>query len=192
MQARSMIAILFASLISATVFADDNWPQFRGHGGLGLGSGNPPTEWDVQTGKNVAWKTHIPGLGHSAPIVWGDRVFLTTAVNTDTDNPSVETGWSGGAGESAKDTGEWTWQVVCLQLETGKIQWTKDAHVGQPTIKRHLKASHANCSPATDGQIVIAFFGSEGLYLSVGASNDTTRGRFKRYHLPVSVFNGSV
>ena len=164
MQARSMIAILFASLISATVFADDNWPQFRGHGGLGLGSGNPPTEWDIQTGKNVAWKTRIPGLGHSAPIVWGDRVFLTTAVNTDTDNPSVETGWTGGAGESAKDIGEWTWQVVCLQLETGKIRWTKDAHVGQPTIKRHLKASHANCSPATDGQFVIAFFGSEGLY----------------------------
>ncbi len=162
--ARSIIAILIACVISTAVYADDNWPQFRGHAGLGLGSGNPPTEWDLQTGKNVAWKTPIPGLGHSAPIVWGDRIFLTTAVNTDTDNPSVETGWSGGAGESAKDTGEWTWQVVCLQLDTGKIRWTKDAHVGQPKFKRHLKASHANCSPATDGHHVVAFFGSEGLY----------------------------
>ncbi len=164
MQVRSIIAILIASVISTAAFADDNWPQFRGDGGLGIGSGNPPTEWDVKTGKNVSWKTPIPGLGHSAPIVWRDRVFLTTAVNTDTDNPSVETGWSGVAGESAKDTGEWTWRVHCLQLETGKIRWTKDARVGQPAIKRHLKASHANCSPATDGQYVVAFFGSEGLY----------------------------
>lgn len=62
------------------------------------------------------------------------------------------------------DSGEWTWQVVCLQLETGKIQWTKDACIGEPTIKRHLKASHANCTPATNGEFVVAFFGSEGLY----------------------------
>ena len=164
MQARSIIAIVIASVISTAVFGDDDWPQFRGRVGLGIGSGNPPTEWDVRTGKNVSWKTPIPGLGHSAPIVWGDRVFLTTAVNSDTDNPSVETGWSGGAGESAKDTGDWTWRVLCLQLETGNIRWTKDARVGQPAIKRHLKASHANCSPATDGQFVVAFFGSEGLY----------------------------
>ncbi|MSR58415.1 MAG: pyrrolo-quinoline quinone [Planctomycetaceae bacterium] len=164
MQTRSIVALLTASVISAAAFGDDNWPQFRGHGGLGIGSGNPPTEWDTQTGQNVSWKTPIPGLGHSAPIVWGDRVFVTTAVNSDTDNPAVETGWSGGAGESAKDTGEWTWQALCLQLGTGKILWSKDAHRGEPTIKRHLKASHANCTPATDGDLVVAFFGSEGLH----------------------------
>ena len=164
MQTRLIVAMLIASVISTEAFGDDDWPQFRGHGGLGIGSGNPPTEWDVQSGKNVAWKTPIPGLGHSAPIIWGDRVFVTTAINSDSDNPSVEAGWSGGAGESAKDTGDWTWQVVCLQLETGKIRWTKNARTGVPTIKRHLKASHANCTPATDGEFVVAFFGSEGLY----------------------------
>lgn len=164
MQTRLIIAMLIASVISTEAFGGDDWPQFRGHGGLGIGSGNPPTEWDVSSGKNVAWKTPIPGLGHSAPIIWGDRVFVTTAINTDSDNPSVEAGWSGGAGESAKDTGDWTWQVVCLQLETGKIRWTKNARIGEPTIKRHLKASHANCTPATDGEFVVAFFGSEGLY----------------------------
>ena len=76
----------------------------------------------------------------------------------------MEAGWSGGAGESAKDTGDWTWQVTCLQLGTGKIRWTTNARVGEPTIKRHLKGSHANCTPATNGEFVVAFFGSEGLY----------------------------
>ena len=165
MQTRSTTCtVLIAIAMSATVFADDNWPQFRGHGGLGIGSGNPPTKWDIQANQNVAWTTQIPGLGHSAPIVWGDRVFLTTAINSEMDHPSVETGWSGGAGESATDSGTWTWQVVCLQFETGNILWTKDACVGEPAIKRHLKASHANCTPATDGKFVVAFFGSEGLH----------------------------
>ena len=153
-----------AGLMPAAVHADDNWPQFRGHAGSGIGSGDPPTEWNVDTGQNVEWKTAIPGLGHSCPIVWSNRVFLTTAVNSDTDKPSVETGWVGGAGESANDTGEWTWQLLCLQLDTGKLIWTQSAHSGVPTIKRHLKASHANCTPATDGERVVAFFGSEGLH----------------------------
>jgi outer membrane protein assembly factor BamB len=96
--------------------------------------------------------------------VWGDHVFLTTAVNSTADNPAVETGWSGGAGESADDTGPWRWQVICLELSTGKTLWSRDARAGEPTIKRHLKASHANCTPATDGEFVVAFFGSEGLY----------------------------
>ena len=164
MKTRSIFTPLLACVVSVAAVADDNWPQFRGHGGLGIGSGNPPIEWDTQTKRNVSWAMPIPGLGHSAPIVWKDRVFLTTAANLDTDTPSVQTGWSDGAGESAKDTGEWTWRVMCLQLETGKILWSKVAHVGKPTIKRHLKASHANCTPATDSEFVVAFFGSECLY----------------------------
>ncbi|MEO2013164.1 MAG: PQQ-binding-like beta-propeller repeat protein [Fuerstiella sp.] len=164
MQSSFTILAFIAGLMSAAIHADDNWPQFRGHSGSGIGSGDPPTEWNVATGENVAWKTAIPGLGHSSPIVWGDRIFLTTASNSDTDRPSVETGWAGGAGESANDTGEWTWQILCLQLDTGKILWTRNAHVGVPTIKRHLKASHANCTPSTDGKHVVAFFGSEGLH----------------------------
>jgi outer membrane protein assembly factor BamB len=163
MSTQSIVAFLVATAISTATLADDNWPQFRGHSGLGLGSGNPPTEWDIETGENVSWKTPIPGLGHAAPIVWGDHVFLTTAVNS-TDHPAVETGWAGGAGESANDTGGWTWQVICLELSTGKTLWSRDAREGEPTIKRHRKASHANCTPATDGELVVAFFGSEGLH----------------------------
>jgi outer membrane protein assembly factor BamB len=158
------VILFIAWAIATAAYGDDHWPQFRGLGGLGIGSGNPPTEWDVQAGRNVAWKTAIPGLGHSAPIVWGNRVFLTTAVNASQDKPALETGWSGLMGESAKDTGSWTWKVLCLELRTGKILWTQAARVGEPAIKRHLKASHANCTPATDGRYVVAFFGSEGLY----------------------------
>ncbi len=142
----------------------NNWPQFRGRFGNGISSGRPPTEWDVKTGRNVAWKTPIPGLGHSSPIVWEDRVFLTTAVNSETDEPSLETGWLGGSGKSAPDSGEWTWQTVCLSLSSGKILWARDALAGKPRVKRHLKASHANCTPATDGTHVVSFFGSEGLH----------------------------
>ncbi|APZ95210.1 PQQ-binding-like beta-propeller repeat protein [Fuerstiella marisgermanici] len=158
----------FLLLVSATwrtgVVADDNWPQFRGHNGLGLSDGNPPLTWDVSEGTNVEWKTPIAGLGHSSPIVWGDKSFLTTAVNSETEKPSLKTGWLGGAGESAPDKGQWSWQVLCLNLRTGRIVWTKDALVGEPAVKRHMKASHANCTPATDGQHVVAFFGSEGLF----------------------------
>ncbi len=164
MKTCSLIAIGIAVAFLPAALGDENWPQFRGHGGLGIGGGNPPTQWDVQTGDNIEWRTAIPGLGHSAPIVWGDRVFLTTAVNAQTENPNVEIGWSGGAGESAKDSGEWTWRVLCLQLNSGKILWDQVACVGEPAIKRHLKASHANCTPATDGELVVAFFGSEGLF----------------------------
>ena len=159
-----MIALLVVSSFSTVAGGNEDWPQFRGHGGLGIGNGHPPTEWDTSTDQNVSWKTAIHGLGHSGPIVSGDRVFLTTAVNANTDRPSVETGWAGVQGESAVDSGEWQWQVISLQLETGKILWTKTVHTGIPAIKRHLKASHANCTPATDGKVVIAFFGSEGLY----------------------------
>jgi outer membrane protein assembly factor BamB len=142
----------------------DNWPSFRGPGGSGIGTGSPPVRWDVQTGENVKWKRRIPGLGHSSPIVWGDRVFVTTAVSAATEAPEVKTGWLQGSGDPAADSGEWTWKVLCLDRGTGEIVWEKDAGRGVPKTKRHMKASHANSTPATDGKHVVALFGSEGLY----------------------------
>ena len=162
---QASLLLILALLLSGRSFGqDNNWPQFRGHRANGIGSGRPPLEWDVESGNNIAWQTPLPGLGHSSPIVWNDRVFLTTAVNSETDTPSLKTGWLGGSGKSAPDAGEWTWQMLCLQLSTGNILWKKDALAGEPRVKRHLKASHANCTPATDGKHVVAFFGSEGLH----------------------------
>ncbi len=154
--------LIFAA--TSLLTAQENWPQFRGEGANGIGAGNPPTQWDVKTGENVLWKTAIEGLGHSAPIVWGDSVFITTAVSADSDKPSLETGWVGGSGEAAPDSGIWTWKVICLDRNSGKIKWTRTASSGEPTIERHLKATHANCTAATDGNCVVAFFGSEGLH----------------------------
>lgn len=143
---------------------DDNWPQFRGPRSMGVGSGRPPVTWNVETSANVAWKTKIPGLGHASPIVWGDRVYVATAVSLADDEPTLQTGWLGGSGKSPDDTGEWTWQLLACDLSSGRIVWTRDVCTGTPVIKRHLKATHANCTPATDGQHILAFFGSEGLF----------------------------
>jgi outer membrane protein assembly factor BamB len=147
----------------AMVAAPRNWPQFRGPDATGIADGqHPPITWDVKTGTNVRWKTPIPGLGHSCPVIWGDRVFLTTALSGDPD-PKVRTGNYGDV-ESVNDTTRHIWQVLCLDRDTGKILWVRTAFEGVPKIKRHLKGSQANCTPATDGKRLVACFGPEGLY----------------------------
>jgi outer membrane protein assembly factor BamB len=93
-------------------------------------------------------------------VIWGDRVFLTTAVGG---NTSLRTG-NYGDPSAVKDDSKHLFQVLCLDRVTGKILWTRTAHEGVPRIKRHLKGSHANCTPATDGRRVVACFGSEGLF----------------------------
>lgn len=160
--AKLLIAGLFTHSAAAAVAQD--WPSFRGPNGRGVGTGSPPLTWNVETGENVKWKTEIPGLAHSSPIIWGDRIYLTTSIPTEAGEPTLDTGWIGGSGESAKDTGEWAWKLICLDKATGRTVWEQTAHTGVPTFKRHLKASHANCTPATDGTHVVAFFASEGLY----------------------------
>jgi len=140
-----------------------NWPSFRGPDGTGVGDGQqPPVTWDIKAGKNVRWKTPIPGLGHSCPVVWGNRVFVTTAVSSDPD-PKIRIGVYGDV-ESVDDKSKHTWQVLCLDRDTGAILWMRTAYEGVPKIRRHLKGSQANCTPATDGTHVITCFGSEGLY----------------------------
>jgi outer membrane protein assembly factor BamB len=147
-----------------TVAVTTNWPQFRGPAATGVANGqHPPITFDGKTGANVRWKTPLPGLGHSGPVIWGDRVFVTTAVSSGERDPKVRTGNYGDV-ESVNDSSEHTWQVLCLDRDTGKILWTQTAFKGVPKIKRHLKGSQANCTPATDGKRVVACFGSEGLY----------------------------
>jgi len=149
-------------LLLCAAMAGD-WPQFHGPGGSGLGDGaKPPVHWDAVKGVNIAWKTEIPGLADSSPVVWGDRVFVTTAISSDP-KQAFRTGLYGDT-DSANDSSPHKWKVLALDKKTGKILWEQTAHEGAPKTKRHPKSSQASPSPATDGKVVVAYFGSEGLY----------------------------
>ena len=140
-----------------------NWPQFRGLNASGVADGKAtPTTWDAAKGTNVLWKTAIPGLAHSSPVVWGDRVFVTTAISSSGNN-KFRHGLYGDV-DSVEDASPHSWKVYCLDRRTGKVMWERVAIEAVPKIKRHIKSTHANSTPATDGRVVVAFFGSEGLY----------------------------
>jgi outer membrane protein assembly factor BamB len=140
-----------------------NWPSFRGSEAAGIAAGAaPPLVWNVKKSENILWKTAIPGLGHSSPVIWGERLWVTTAVNEKKAAP-LKVGLYG-AGESAADDDAQQWRVFCLNRRTGEILWQNTAHEGRPRMRRHPKATHANCTMATDGTNAVAFFGSEGLY----------------------------
>ncbi|HSF40673.1 MAG TPA: PQQ-binding-like beta-propeller repeat protein [Thermoanaerobaculia bacterium] len=151
-----------ALLVSALSVEAQNWPSFRGPQASGVGQGTAPTTWDGEKSVNVAWKTAIPGLANSSPVVWGDRVFVTTAVSDEKD-PTYRMG-SYGDVDSVESKAVQTWKVYALDKKTGKVLWEQTATTGVPKVKRHMKATHANSTPATDGKHVVALFGSEGLY----------------------------
>lgn len=142
---------------------DSNWPSFRGLNARGFSEGRPtPVSWNVENGDNIEWKTAIPGLAHSSPIIWGDRIFITTALS-ENENPELKTGLYGSINPVEGETSH-QWKVYCLDKKTGKILWETTAHEGVPKVKRHPMATHANSTAATDGSYVVAFFGSEGLF----------------------------
>ncbi len=140
-----------------------DWPSFRGPDAAGIAEGYPlPTTWDIDKSENVRWRTPIPGLGLSSPIVWRDRIFISTAIGGQ--GPTkLKTGLYGEVG-SVDDDSVHRWIVYCLDKKTGKVIWERTAHSGVPRVKRHPKSTHANATLATDGEHVVAFFGSEGLY----------------------------
>jgi len=161
MTGRILVSAL--SVTIACVAADGNWPQFRGPSGSGLGDGaNPPVQWDVAKGTNIAWTAEIPGLAISSPVVWGGRVFVTTAISSDP-NQKWRTGLYGDT-DSAPDRSSHQWKVLALDKKTGKLLWEQVAAQGIPKTKRHPKSSQASPTPVTDGMVVVAYFGSEGLY----------------------------
>ena len=140
-----------------------DWPQFRGISATGISEGVPtPSTWNVAAGTNVLWKTAIPGLGLSSPVVWGDQLFVSTAISGDK-GAGVKPGLYGDIKSVTDDTPH-EWRVYALNKKTGAILWQKTAHTGVPKIKRHTKNSHANSTLATDGEHLVAFFGSEGVY----------------------------
>jgi hypothetical protein len=153
-------ALLFALTAAA---AAQNWPSFRGPAASGVADNqNLPVKWDAARGIQIQWTTALPGLAHSSPIVWQDLIFVTTAVSSRPD-ASFKRGLYG-AGDASDDISPQQWKLICLDRKSGKILWDRTAYEGTPKEKRHMKATYANSTPATDGKVVIAFFGSQGLY----------------------------
>jgi outer membrane protein assembly factor BamB len=152
-------AALIASLACA-----QNWPGFRGTNASGVaeGASKPPVSFDGKEAKNLLWKVEIPGLAHASPVVWGDKVFVATAVSSD---PKAFRWGLFGDVEPSDDVAKHTWKVYCLDKKTGKILWEQVSHEGPPKTKRHPKSSQASSTPVTDGKHLAVFFGSEGLYL---------------------------
>jgi outer membrane protein assembly factor BamB len=163
------ISIVFAGLsFLAGKASAGNWPQWRGPDGSGISTEkNLPSEWSPT--KNIKWKTPIDGRAHSSPIVWGNRVFLTTAIEG-AEVPGAKAvkhtfdGKDFVHPDSIGANRKHTFKVVCLERDSGKILWQSTAWEGTPYDDRHRKSSYAASTPATDGKMVYAFFGTEGLY----------------------------
>jgi outer membrane protein assembly factor BamB len=140
-----------------------NWPQYRGTQARGLDESTPlPTTWNAETGANVRWQAPIPGLAHASPIVWGNRVYVATAVPA-SGKSDLKVGLYGNI-DSVKESETNQWRLIALDKSTGKIIWDKLGHEGVPKVARHTKGTHCNSTPATDGNRIVAIFGSEGLF----------------------------
>lgn len=147
---------LFSYFINA-----QNWTGFRGNNASGVAEGfKTATAWDVAKSTNVIWKTSIPGLSHASPVIWGNKIFMLTAISDDKNLIYIPKD----RGIKTVEENKHTWRVYCLDKKMGKILWQHDAHVGVPKSKRHVKATQANSTPVTDGKYFVALFGSEGLY----------------------------
>ena len=153
---------VLAALAAAVQAEAVDWPQFRGPQASGVdGSAPALTRWNAESGEGVLWKTPIPGLAHSSPIVWSNRVYAATAIRPG--QAELKVGLYGDIA-SANDQEPHQWRLLALDKSSGQIVWNTLGHEGVPRVKRHTKASHCNSTPATDGQRIAAIFGSEGLF----------------------------
>ncbi|MDO8835768.1 MAG: PQQ-like beta-propeller repeat protein [Vicinamibacterales bacterium] len=163
--------LVWAFPVSSAPGASD-WPYWRGPAADGMAVGDAPVTWSGT--ENVRWKTDIPGLGHSSPVVWGDFIFLTTAIRTGTPAPApaspapdsaAQDGRSRGPGGGSGPQAEHNFDVLALDRKTGRILWQRTAKTAVPHEGGHnTYGSFASNSPVTDGRHVYAFFGSRGMY----------------------------
>jgi outer membrane protein assembly factor BamB len=164
---KSCCVLLVLFLIGLNVSAQTNymeqWPQFRGPFASGIvESPGLPDTWDIQSGENIRWKVRIPGLGHACPVIWEDKLFVTTAISG-SGSDSLKVGLYGDIDEVG-DRSAHEFKLYCFDKHSGELFWERTANKGIPKTERHTKSSHANPTPATDGRYVLAFFGSDGLY----------------------------
>ena len=171
------LAVLTASVPG--VGRGDDWPQFRGPNGSATSTEKKlPVQWGSD--KNIAWKTKLPGYGWSSPIVWGDKVFLTTAVSEKQRKPAAGFGGGGRPGQGGGRPGQggrggfggrrqapdaiYKLEVYCLDRASGKVLWKQPAYEGKPHIPTQASNTYATETPVTDGERVYAYFGMHGVY----------------------------
>ncbi len=166
------LALLFVHCVSAISFADDfqelkaqNWHQWRGPEATGVSStADPPVTWSET--ENIQWKVAVDGDGNSTPIVWGDKVFLLTVIDTgkvDPDLPPPDEQPERPFGITYPNTYH-QYVVLCLDRNTGQELWRRVAAEQIPAEGHHGDNSFASASPTTDGQKLYAWFGSAGMY----------------------------
>lgn len=159
-------ACLFGALLWGFAPDDGYWPYWRGPAANGMAAGDAPLHWsDTQ---NVRWKIDIPGLGNSSPVVWGDQIFLTTAIPSGAP-ATASAGFAPAAPSNPHTTSgpivEHKFDLLCVDRKTGKILWQRTAKIATPHEGVHQTyGSFASNSPVTDGKDVYAFFGSRGIY----------------------------
>ena len=170
---RSLSALLFLTCALCFAAGEGDWPYWRGPTADGMAVGDAPLHWSDT--ENVRWKTEIPGRGSSSPVIWGDRIFVTTAIKTEPDTkpePKPEPKPAETPAPGAKfqlstpgPQAEHKFDVLCLDRKTGKILWQQTAITAVPHEGYHPSyGSLASNSPVTDGKSVYAFFGSRGIY----------------------------
>jgi outer membrane protein assembly factor BamB len=163
-----------------------SWPSFRGTRAAGVADGQRlPDTWNPKTGENILWQTRIPGLGHSSPVVWGTRVFVTSAVSSRgqaTFKPGLY-----GDGDASDDRSPHRWMLFAVNTRTGKIEWERVAFEGPPVDTRHIKSTYASATPATDGRTVVVSFGSQGVYAY--DVNGTFRWKVDLGHVKVGAYD---
>jgi len=166
MKNRTPITVLSAYVVwlslCAGAAAQTNWPEFRGPESRGISSSLQfPEHWSATN--NIEWKRDIAGRGWSSPVVWGNRIFVTTVINSgETEEPKKGLYFGGERPEPSRS--EHLWKVISVDLNTGKVQWEKTVQQGTPQTPIHLKNSYAAETPVTDGERVYALFGNLGLF----------------------------
>ena len=157
------LVLLILALPQGSLQGEENWPRFRGPKASGVADDDPrlPDTWNKT--ENVNWATKIPGWGWSSPIVWGNQVFLTSAVS-EKEYEKPQKGLYRGLGRPEPPEGVHRWMVYCLALDSGEILWQQEAHRGQPDFPRHPKSTYASETPTTDGRRLYVLFGDLGLY----------------------------
>jgi outer membrane protein assembly factor BamB len=164
MTRKTLFALLSISLLAAAGFSlPDNWPTFRGSDAMNQANDDPrlPETWS--TTDNVAWSVEVPGLGWSSPVIWENRVFVTTVVSEgQVEEPKKGLYFGGNRPEPPKDVHHW--RVYAFDAETGEAVWETTVKSEAPDFPRHLKNTYASETPTTDGELVYAYFGNVGVF----------------------------